>query len=88
MSETVLTPAHKPARKRANKKTTSRVTATSEQPGSALTEEDNLLPTGAELAAQAQQQAAQAQQQAVQERQRAELLAAKLRELGIDPETL
>lgn len=40
-----------------------------------------ILPTGAELAAQAQQQAAQ-------DRQRAELLAAKLRELGIDPETL
>lgn len=61
-----------------------------------------ILSTGAELAtqaqeqaaqaqeqaAQAQEQAAQAQQQAAQDRQRAELLAAKLRELGIDPETL
>jgi hypothetical protein len=44
---------------------------------------------------QAQQQATQAQQQAEQERQRADaateqaaVLAAKLRELGIDPETL
>jgi Uma2 family endonuclease len=58
-------------------------------------DEGNLLPTGAELASQAQaqaavaqQQAAIAQQQAAQERQRAEVFAAKLRELGIDPEQL
>ncbi|MEP7339633.1 MAG: Uma2 family endonuclease [Acidobacteriota bacterium] len=41
-----------------------------------------------ERAAQAQEQAAQAQQQAAQERHRAELLTAKLRELGIDPDSL
>lgn len=65
-------------------------------------DEGNLLPTGAELASQAQaqtavaqqqaavaqQQAVQAQQQAAQERRRAEVLAAKLRELGIDPDQL
>lgn len=39
-------------------------------------------------AAEAQQQAAEAQQQAVEAQQRAERLAAKLRELGIDPEQL
>lgn len=50
--------------------------------------EGNILPTGAEQAAQAQQQAAQAQQQAAQERQRAERLAAKLRELGVNPDEL
>ncbi len=69
----------------------------------------NVLPTGAEQAAAAQQQAtvaqqqataaqqqatvaqqqaAAAQQQAAQERQRAELLAAKLRELGVNPDEL
>ncbi|MEM8641216.1 MAG: Uma2 family endonuclease [Cyanobacteria bacterium P01_G01_bin.54] len=41
----------------------------------------NLLLTGDE-------QAAQADERAAQERQRAEQLAAKLRELGIDPETI
>ncbi len=51
-------------------------------------DEGNLLPTGAELAAQAQVQAVVAQQQAAKERQRAEMFAAKLRELGIDPEQL
>lgn len=51
-------------------------------------DEGNLLLTGAELAAQAQAQAAQAQAQAAQERQRVEVLAAKLRELGIDPDQL
>jgi len=62
----------------------------------------NILPTGAELARQAQRQAEQAQRQAEQaqrqaeqaqrqaeqERKRAELLAAKLRELGIDPDSV
>lgn len=51
-------------------------------------DEGNILPTGAEMAAQERQRAAQAQEQAAQAQQRAELLAAKLRELGIDPETL
>ncbi len=36
---------------------------------------------------QAQQQAEQAQQQAEQAQQRAERLAAKLRDLGVDPKT-
>jgi hypothetical protein len=39
-------------------------------------------------AEQAQQQAEQAQQQAEQERQRAERLAAHLRQLGVDPDSL
>lgn len=49
-----------------------------------------LLPEEAaqQQAKQAQQQAEQAQQQAVAERERADRLAAHLRELGIDPDTL
>jgi Putative restriction endonuclease len=54
-----------------------------------------VIPTGAELAAQAQQQMAQAQQQAEQERQRAEeaerqvaQLLAKMQSMGIQPDDL
>jgi Uma2 family endonuclease len=54
-----------------------------------------LLPTPEEMAVQAQQQAEQAQQQAEQAQQQAEQaqqqaerMAAKLRELGIDPSTV
>lgn len=54
-----------------------------------------LLPTEEEIARQAQQeaqqaqqQAQQAQQQAQQERQRAELLAERLRQAGIDPDSV
>jgi Putative restriction endonuclease len=54
-----------------------------------------VIPTGAELAAQAQQQVAQAQQQAEQERQRAEeaerqvaQLLAKMQSMGIQPDDL
>jgi Uma2 family endonuclease len=50
--------------------------------------EGELLPTADELKEQAQQKAIQAQQQAEQERDRAERLAAKLRELGVQPEEL
>lgn len=46
----------------------------------------NLLLWSSEQAEQERQRAEQAQQQAAQERQRAEVLTAKLRELGIDPE--
>lgn len=56
-------------------------------------QDGNVIPTGAELAAQAHQHAEQAQQQAEQERQRAEQerqraerLAARLQSLGIDPQ--
>lgn len=54
--------------------------------------EGRLIPTGAELARREQQRATEAEQQAEQERQRAteaeqraERLAARLRELGIEP---
>jgi len=47
-----------------------------------------LIPTGAERAATAQQHAAAAQQRAGEERNRADKLAAKLRDLGIDPATV
>ncbi|MGF1521359.1 MAG: Uma2 family endonuclease [Leptolyngbyaceae cyanobacterium] len=50
--------------------------------------EGNLLLWSSERAEQAQQQAEQAQQQAEQERQRADQLAARLRELGIDPDAM
>ena len=55
--------------------------------------EGNLLPTGAERAQQeaqraeqAQERAEQAQERAEQAQERAERLAAKLRELGVDPD--
>ncbi|NEO83313.1 MAG: Uma2 family endonuclease [Spirulina sp. SIO3F2] len=48
----------------------------------------NLLLTGVERAEAADQRAAQADERAEQERLRAEQLAAKLRELGINPETI
>lgn len=48
----------------------------------------NRLPTPEEKAQQAEQQARQAEQQAQQAEQRTEKLAAKLRELGIDPDSL
>jgi Uma2 family endonuclease len=57
--------------------------------------EGKLLPTGAELSEQERQRADQEQQRAEQERQRADkaeerarLLAARLQELGIDPESV
>jgi Uma2 family endonuclease len=46
------------------------------------------LPTPEEKAQQAEQQAQQAEQQAQQAEQRADRLAARLRELGIDPDNL
>jgi Uma2 family endonuclease len=45
-----------------------------------------LIPTGAELARQERVQTQQAQLQAEQERARAERLAARLRELGVEPD--
>lgn len=48
--------------------------------------EGNLLLTGKERAEQERQRAEQEHQRAEQERQRADALAAKLRELGIDPD--
>jgi len=48
--------------------------------------EGNLLLTGKERAEQESQRAEQERQRAEQERQRADALAAKLRELGIDPD--
>ncbi len=48
----------------------------------------NLFLWSAEQAEQARQRAKQEQQRAEQERQRADVLAAKLRKLGIDPEQL
>jgi Uma2 family endonuclease len=47
---------------------------------------DQLIPTRVEQAEQERQQAEQERQRAEQERQRAEGLAARLRELGIDPD--
>lgn len=58
-------------------------------------EDGTLIPTGAERAEQERERAEQAEQRAEQERERAEQereraarLAARLRELGIDPDTL
>jgi Uma2 family endonuclease len=45
-----------------------------------------LIPTGAELVAQERLKTAQAQLQAAQAQQRAERLAARLRQLGVNPE--
>ncbi|MEH1905860.1 Uma2 family endonuclease [Nostoc sp.] len=53
-----------------------------------FTAEGNLIPTPEEVAEQERQRAEQEKQRAEQERQRAERLAAKLRELNIDPENL
>lgn len=50
-------------------------------------EDNNLLLWGSEIITQERQRADQERQRADQERQRAEKLAAKLRELGIDPES-
>lgn len=47
--------------------------------------EGRLIPTSAELARRERQRALEAEQHAEQERQRAERLAARLRELGIEP---
>ncbi len=47
--------------------------------------DENLLLWSAEQSEQERLRAEQAEQQAEQERQRADALAAKLRELGIDP---
>lgn len=49
---------------------------------------DNLLLLSAEQAEQERQRADQERQRADQERQRAEVLAAKLHELGVDPDQL
>ena len=51
-------------------------------------QDGNLLLWSAEQADQERQRAEQERQRAEQERQRSQILAAKLRELGIDPETL
>lgn len=53
-----------------------------------LTAEGNLILTPSEQATEVEQQLALAQQQAREAEQRAERLAARLRELGIDPEQL
>ncbi|MEO1400639.1 MAG: Uma2 family endonuclease [Cyanobacteria bacterium J06635_1] len=50
--------------------------------------EGDLVPTPEEAAIQAQQQVQQAQQQVQQAQQQADRLAEKLRELGVDPNTL
>lgn len=50
-----------------------------------FTTEGELVPTPKEVAEQEKQRAEQEKQRAEQEKQRAERLAAKLRELGIDP---
>ncbi len=50
--------------------------------------EGNLIPTGAELSEQARARAEQAEGRAVQAEGRAERMAARLRELGIDPEAV
>ena len=47
--------------------------------------EGRLIPTSAEWARREQQRATEAEQHAEQERQRAERLAARLRELGVEP---
>lgn len=52
------------------------------------TEQGERLPTPEEQIAQERQRADQAQQQAIKAQQRAEQLAAKLRELGVDPTAL
>ncbi len=51
-------------------------------------EDGTLIPTGAERAEQERERAEQERERAEQERERAERLAARLRELGIDPDTL
>jgi len=48
--------------------------------------EGNVIPTGKELAGSESQRATQKAQRAAQEAQRANRLAAKLRELGVDPD--
>ena len=50
--------------------------------------EGNVLLTGDERAQQEKQRASQAEQRASQAEQRAQILAEKLHELGIDPDTL
>jgi hypothetical protein len=47
-----------------------------------------LLPTEGEIARQAKQEAADAKREAIDAKQRADRLAARLRELGIDPNEL
>lgn len=53
-----------------------------------FTAEGQLIPTPEEFAQQEKQRAEKEKQRAEQEKQKAERLSAKLRELGIDPETL
>lgn len=52
-----------------------------------FTPDGTLVPTPPEAAKSAEQQAEQAQQQAEQAQQRADRLAARLREMGIDPDS-
>ena len=59
-----------------------------EQERKRATQERKRATQAQELAEQAQERAAQAQERAEQAQERSEILAAKLRELGIDPETL
>jgi hypothetical protein len=58
------------------------------QPFSTLLEERQRAEQAEQQAAQERQRAEQAQQQAEQERERADRLAARLRELGLDPQTI
>jgi Uma2 family endonuclease len=58
------------------------------QPFSTLLEERQRAEQAEQQAAQERQRAEQAQQQAEQERERADRLAARLRELGLDPEMI
>jgi Uma2 family endonuclease len=53
-----------------------------------FTADGNLVPTPEEAAIQAEDRAIQAEDRELQQRQKAEKLAAKLRELGINPEEL
>jgi Uma2 family endonuclease len=52
------------------------------------TDQGELLLSGAERASQADQRAERADRQADQAQERAEILAAKLRELGVDPDAI
>lgn len=53
-----------------------------------MTQEGDLIPLPSEEAAVAQHEAAVAQHEAAVAQQRAEQLAARLRELGVDPDEL
>ncbi|WP_445635377.1 Putative restriction endonuclease domain-containing protein [Nostoc sp. DSM 114161] len=51
-------------------------------------QDGNVLPTGDERASQAEQRASQAEQRASQAEQRAQILAERLRAMGINPDTI